>query len=171
MDEESDLEALARRLRRVEDELGIARLLARCAHAVDYGDERVSLGGFTTDATWEGRHVVSGKTFIQHQGTTELAGFFAGHTRAPHLYHKHVVADLDVDVRGDEATATSYVLFLVSGPGGIPTVGGFGRYRDQLRRCDDGQWRIGSRLAEVEAWNPLYDELSRNRRHLHRTDS
>lgn len=170
MGEESELEELARRLQRVEDELAVSRLLARCAHAVDYGDESASLDGFTPEATWEGRHVSSGKTFIHHRGTKELADFFAGHTRAPHLYHKHVVADLDVELRDDEATAVSYVLFLVSGPGGIPAVGGFGRYRDEVRRCDDGQWRIASRLAEVEAWNPLYDELSRNRRHLHRTE-
>lgn len=171
MSGEAELVALARRVRNVEDELAIARLLARCAHAVDYGDETTSLDGFTADATWEGRHVGTGKTFVLHHGATELAAFFAGHTRAPHLYHKHVVADLDVDIHDDEATSTSYVLFLVSGPGAIPALGGFGRYRDRLRRCDDGMWRITSRLAEVEAWNPLYDELSRNHRGLHRTET
>jgi len=155
---------LARRLRAVEDELSISRLLARCAHAIDYGDEAASLDSFTDDATWEGRHVASGKTFILHRGRAELEEFFRGHTRAPRLYHKHLVADIRPEVRGDEASCSSYTVFLVSGPGSIPLIGGFGRYFDELRRGADGNWRISSRLAEVEAWNPLAEELLRTRR-------
>ena len=167
MSEEPGLDDLARRLRAVEDELSIARLLASCAHAIDYGDEAASLDGFTDDATWEGRHVASGKTFILHRGRTELEQFFRGHTRAPRLYHKHFVADVRADVRGDEASCSSYVVFVLSGPGSIPALGGFGRYFDELLRCPDGKWRIRSRLAEVEAWDPLAEELTRTRRPSH----
>ena len=162
---------LADRLRAVEDELAIGRLLARCAHAIDYGDEEASLDSFTDDGTWIGRHVASGRTFIEHRGRDELAGFFRHHTRAPHLFHKHFVSDVQVDVRGDEASSSAYVVFVISGPGSLPALGGFGRYHDELRRCPDARWRISSRLAEVEAWNPLAEELTRTRRALHLAES
>jgi ketosteroid isomerase-like protein len=162
--DESDYEVLKGRLRAVEDELSIARLLAGCAHAIDYGDEAASLDSFTDDATWEGKHLRSGKSFILHHGRAELEEFFHGHTRAPQLYHKHFVGDIRAEVSGDEASATSYSIFVLSGPGGIPALGGFGRYFDELRRCADGKWRITSRLAEVESWNPLAEELMRTHR-------
>ena len=171
MGEDSGLENLASRLQRVEDELSIVRLLSRCAHAVDYGDEETSLDSFTDDATWQGRHVSTGKTFIQHSGKDQLAEFFRAHTRAPHLYHKHFVADISIDIRGDDASSSAYVMLVVSGPGSLPALGGFGRYHDEIRRCADGEWRIASRLAEVEAWNPLYEELARTRRHMHLASS
>lgn len=169
--EDPDREGLAGRLQRVEDELSIARLLSRCAHAVDYGDEETSLDSFTDDATWQGRHVGTGETFIERSGKEQLAAFFRAHTRAPHLYHKHFVADIKADIHGDDAHSQAYVLFVVSGPGSLPALGGFGRYHDEIRRCPDGQWRIASRLAEVEAWNPLFEELARTRRRMHLASS
>ena len=105
-------------------------------------------------------------TLMRHAGRAALQAFVSGHTRPPELYHKHLVADpivsVDTDDR-DRATAACYLLLVVAGPGGLPAIASFGRYRDELRRCADGQWRIAYRGVEAEAWNPAWGEL-RNRR-------
>ena len=154
------------RVQRIADELDIVRVLNRYAHGIDYGDEDDWLDCFTEDAVWEAHSVAADGTLMRHAGRAALQAFVSGHTRPPELYHKHLVADpivsVDTDDR-DRATAACYLLLVVAGPGGLPAIASFGRYRDELRRCADGQWRIAYRGVEAEAWNPAWGEL-RNRR-------
>ena len=58
-----------------------------------------------------------------------------------------------IEVDGEEATCTSYGLLLVDHDG-TPVIKVFGRYRDELVREDDGTWRFGVRLFEVESAAP-----------------
>jgi len=59
----------------------------------------------------------------------------------------HISANPVIDVDGD--TATSELDFLVVGRGedGRARTKLVGRYRDRLRRCDDGRWLITSRVG------------------------
>jgi len=154
---------LEERVQLIADELDIVRVLNRYAHGIDYGDEDDWLDCFTEDAVWEARSVASGSMLMRHAGRASLKAFVSGHTRPPELYHKHLVAEPIVTVDRDRATAVCYLLLVVAGPGGLPAIASFGRYRDELRRCTDGKWRIAHRAVEAEAWNPAWGEL-RNRR-------
>jgi len=150
------------RLRRLEDEQAIIRVLNKYAHCIDYGDEDGFLDCFTEDAVWSARNMQAGSALMRHEGHAALRAFASSHTRPPELYHKHLIAEPVLSVDGDTAEATSYLLLLVAGPGGLPAIASFGRYRDELRR-EAGCWRIATRVAEAEAWNPIWGEL-RNRR-------
>ena len=150
------------RLRRLEDEQAIIRVLNRYAHCIDYGDEDGFVECFTEDAVWSASNVQGGSVLMRHEGHAALKAFALSHTRPPELYHKHLIAEPVVSVDGDTAEATCYFLLLVSAPGGLPAIASFGRYRDVFRR-QAGHWRIATRIAEAEAWNPMWGEL-RNRR-------
>ncbi len=148
----ADLDGLARRLRRLEDERGVLATLHRYGHALDYGAEADWVDCFTSDARYEVRergHGTAGGVRA-YVGRQELAAFAARHTRAPEHFHKHVVVDPVIAVDGDRATADSYFLRL-DHSGGERVVYAFGRYRDELARGEDGRWRFAVRVAEVES--------------------
>jgi ketosteroid isomerase-like protein len=155
---------LERRLAALVAHAEITAVLHRYGAAVDYGDEAAWVDCFTEDATFEGDNKITGVRSTLGRGRAELARFVAGHTRAPELYHKHLVIDPVIEVDGDEASCRSYFAVLVAGPGGLPAIGNFGRYVDRLRREDDGRWRIAQRVAEIEAWSPVWTELRDIRR-------
>ena len=101
---------------------------------------------------------------MRHDGREALRTFAQGHTRPPELFHKHLLADVIVEVDDAKATARSYIVLLVAGPGGLPNVVSFGRYVDDVVQCADGKWRIRDRRVEVEAWSPMWAELKDVRR-------
>lgn len=141
---------LAERLQRVEDELAIHRLLGDYGRALDYGQEDRFVGCFTEDAVWIARRRSGHERTLR--GHDQLRSFARQHTRAPEVYHKHLVGNIDVVVGEATATATSYFVRLDvdETPGAAPLVFATGRYLDELTRCEDGRWRITRRLAEVE---------------------
>jgi SnoaL-like domain len=148
----TDLDGLARRLRVLEDERGVLATLHRYGHTLDYGAEAGWVDCFTADARYEVRGPGSGTagSVRAYDGRDALAAFAARHTRAPERFHKHVVVDPIIAVDGDHATAVSYFLRL-DDVDGERVVYAFGRYRDELVRADDGQWRFAVRVAEVES--------------------
>lgn len=143
----TDLEA---RLELLEAERAITRTLHRYAHSIDYGDEEGWVDCFTEDGVFDvrSRHAHQLKRLIT--GRDELRAFIARHTRAPELWHKHLLIEPMIDVNGDEAMCVSY-LAVVMEHEEIPVIRVFGRYRDRLVRGQDGRWRFRERIAEIES--------------------
>ena len=125
----TDLEA---RLELLEAERAITRTLHRYAHSIDYGDEEGWVDCFTEDGVFDvrSRHAHQLKRLIT--GREELRAFIARHTRAPELWHKHLLIEPVIDVDGDTATCVSY-LAVVMEHEDVPVIRVFGRYRDRLR--------------------------------------
>ena len=95
----TDLEA---RLELLEAERAITRTLHRYAHSIDYGDEEGWVDCFTEDGVFDvrSRHAHQLKRLIT--GRDELRAFIARHTRAPELWHKHLLIEPVIDVDGDD---------------------------------------------------------------------
>ena len=141
------MDDLAARLERLEDEREILRTLHAYAHAIDYGDVEGWLDCFTEDASFR----VRGLLRYEVRGRDALRELVSRHTHAPEAWHKHVMVEPYVDVSGDGATCRSFFTVLRD-DGGVPVLGGFGRYLDRLVREADGRWRFDERTAEVECW-------------------
>jgi hypothetical protein len=141
---------LEARLVELEAERAIVGTLHRYAHSIDYGDEESWVDCFTEDGVFDvrSRHAHQLKRYVQ--GRAELAAFIATHTRAPELWHKHLLIEPVIQVDGDHATCVSY-LAVVMEHDDAPVLRVFGRYRDRLVRGDDGRWRFAERIAEIES--------------------
>lgn len=140
-----NVEALAERVRRLEDEREILRSLFQYGHALDSGDESQFLDCFTPTGAW-----IIPTAHRQFRGTNGLRQFFANHTHAPDYQHKHLILTPLVAINGDAATVRSVWVRLDEHPDG-PYVRSFGRYTDRLMRCSDGRWRIEERVVEGDA--------------------
>jgi hypothetical protein len=151
---------LERRVSALEGERGVLDLLGRYGHAIDYGLEEEWVDCFEPDGTFEMRHRTAESGSSQSgrwdagdrrlEGKAALLSFVERHTRAPDVFHKHVVADPRIAMDGDSATVASYFLFVMEEPGGRIAIGSFGRYRDRVVRGADGRWRFLERVAEIE---------------------
>lgn len=148
---EERLAALERRLARLEDERAIVASLYRYAHAIDYGDEATWVDCFTEDGAFDMRSRpdfdVPGR---RYEGRAALAAFIKTHTRAPEVYHKHVVVQPQITLDGDIARVRSF-LFRLDESGGAPYVLVFGRYLDTMVRGQDDWWRFRERVVEIES--------------------
>jgi len=142
-----DLEA---RVALLEDERAVLKTLHRYAHAIDYGDEEAWVDCFAEDGVFDIRARLSHQPNRVVSGREELRSFIQGHTRAPELWHKHLLVEPVIEVDGDTATCSSY-LAVVMEHENEPILRVFGRYRDRLVRCPDGRWRFRERIAEVES--------------------
>jgi len=147
-DTRSDLEA---RLELLEAERGVVRNLHRYAHAIDYGDEAAWVDCFTEDGVFDvrSRHPHQLKRLIS--GREALAEFVSRHTRAPELWHKHLLVEPLVDVHGPDSASCRSYLAVVMEHDDLPVLRVFGRYLDRLVRGEDGLWRFRERIAEVES--------------------
>jgi ketosteroid isomerase-like protein len=131
----------------LENERDIVRTMYQFSHSLDYGFEPAFLDCFTDTAMF--RTERRGKPGRLCKGQQELRAYFAQHTHAPDLYHKHLMVEPQVLLAGNEARVDSYFVRIDEHPDGS-YVRAFGRYRDRLMKCADGRWRIVERLAEVE---------------------
>lgn len=135
------------------DDAAIRTLLARVAHFADWQEDLERyLDLFTDDAVWEfpgdrRQQVeptsVRGRDAIRADRLERRRTGFQGPGSDTH----HLVTTVAVEVEGDRATADSYWLF-VGDTTASPTIRSIGRYRDRLRRTEDG-WRLAHRVITV----------------------
>jgi hypothetical protein len=136
----------------IADERAILRVLYTYGQAIDYGEEDKWVGLFTPDGIFH-VELPGGRPPIHCAGRKELAAFVAVHPRAPAALHKHLLLNSVIDVRDNEAQAASYFQLLLD-IDGKPETYCFGRYLDQLVRCEDGIWRFRKRVAQVQSMLP-----------------
>jgi uncharacterized protein (TIGR02246 family) len=124
-----------------DDRIAIADTLQRYSYAIDTFDWAGMADVFCDDATvqYHGHPLITGNTAI--------AEFLRERTKAT-TYHQHFVTVVRVDVDLDGHTASTYANFIAHAVG-LETDGrirlSVGDYRDRLRRCRDGVWRIAHR--------------------------
>ena len=147
-----DVDALAARLGRLEDEHAVLDNLRRYGHAIDYGLEDDWVDCFVPEGRFEVRRRVEPDDDTVCEGAEALKRFVSKHTRPPARYHKHVVVDSRIILDGDRATSVSYFIRLDADlqQRGRSYVHAMGRYHDRLQRCPDGRWRFVERIAQVE---------------------
>jgi hypothetical protein len=103
-DIEARLDALARRLDGLDDEMAVQQVLARYGPAVDSGSGAEAAGLWTEDGTYDAQ-------IGAWAGRAAIAGMVAGpgHQGLIHAGAAHVVGGLpSVTVHGDTAFATAY---------------------------------------------------------------
>jgi len=149
LDERLDL--LVRRIEVLEAERTIIDVLGRYCAAIDDGDAESWVDLFTPDAVWEVGGPAARINF-EIVGHAELRRFAEHHTRPPEAWHKHCIVEPRVDVRGDNATSSSYTFRLDGFPDG-PVLQSFGRYLDRFE-LHDGRWLIARHTVEVQSSRP-----------------
>jgi hypothetical protein len=153
---DGDLEA---RLRALEHERDILRLLATYGQALDYGEAAEFLDCWTDTAVLEYEYGTArdrGETDavdLHFEGRDQIAVFFHEHGHAPARFHKHFLVEPLVVIEGDRGRVDSYFARFDPGSKG-PLTSAFGRYRDLVVRCPDGRWRFARRRGEIEACHP-----------------
>jgi len=131
------------RLRRVEDQLAIQRVLVEYSARLDARDYAGYAALFAREGTWQtGTTVRRGPAEIQAM----LSGLF-GTPPAGFVNREdyHLVSNPQVDVDGDRAKARSRHLLVMRGPNGEPQPMLAGLYEDEFIR-EDGQWKILHRV-------------------------
>lgn len=129
------------RLRKVEDELAIRRILVDYAARLDGRDYKAYAALFTPDGEWaNGAGSHKGREAIE-----KMLGML-GPAGAENKSNFHIITNPQVDVTGDTATAVSRYLFVMRGKDGRPVPSLAGIYTDSLVR-DGAGWKIKRRVA------------------------
>jgi hypothetical protein len=136
----------------IAEERAILRVLYTYGHAIDYGEEDTWVGLFTPDGVFH-VELPGGQPPIHCAGREQLAAFVAAHPRAPAALHKHLLLSPLIEVQDNEAQAASYFQLLLD-IDGTPETYCFGRYLDQLVRCEGRIWRFKERVAQVQSMLP-----------------
>lgn len=143
----TDIEALAARLARLEDERDIARLIASYGPAVDAGDADAAARLWAADGVYD-------IDLMRMEGRDEVRAMVDSKAHQKMVAHgcSHFLGPAVVTVDGDTAVAVCESLVLVRDGDGYrvwrSTANHFA-----LRRID-GQWRISVRTSRVLDGNP-----------------
>jgi ketosteroid isomerase-like protein len=146
----ADLAELERRLALLEDERSVLRRLYAYGHAIDYGDEEAWANCFAENGVFDIRSRLPGRPQQVVSGRDAIRAFVSRHTRAPELWHKHMLVEPVIAIDGDTARSDAYFAVLMDHEES-PVLRVFGRYRDRLVRDADGEWRFLERIAEIES--------------------
>jgi SnoaL-like domain len=146
-----DVSRLSARLRVLEDERAILRVLHRYGHAMDYGPDTDFISCFVADGLWDVRMRRS-STGFKCRGHAQLAASLAAQTsvRVPALYAKHIVVDPAIKLNGDRASVISYFLRVEPRQDAATRIVASGRYLDRMVRVEDGSWCFEERIAEID---------------------
>ncbi len=131
------------RLRAVEDQLAIQRVLIEYSARIDARDFEGYADLFAREGTWQNGNTV-------RKGREEIIAMLVGIFGTPpagfvNRGDYHLVSNPQVDVAGDRATARSRHLLLMRGPDGEPVPELAGLYEDEFIR-EDGEWKILRRV-------------------------
>ncbi len=130
------------RLRQLEDEAAIGRLLLEYGRTLDARDFAAYAALFAPQGAWKG---AMGTFTGPRQIQSEMERIFAGATDIPRGSNFHVMSNFIIDVQGDRATAKSmFVFYRMEGSKPVAEVAG--RYEDVLVRID-GAWKFLERNA------------------------
>jgi uncharacterized protein (TIGR02246 family) len=124
----------------LEDRAAIHDLFTRYCCALDNGEVETVVGCFTADAALKSPLIdIKG-----HHEIRAFAGRFAAQ-RAAGTQFRHMVTNIAVTLDGDRATATAYLLVLISRGHSHRTLPP-GRYECDLVK-QDGHWRFSHRTV------------------------
>ncbi|ORB73858.1 nuclear transport factor 2 family protein [Mycobacterium scrofulaceum] len=151
----NDIDDLSARLRRLEDERDIARLIASYGPAVDAGDAEAAAGLWASDGSYD----VDGWRMEGRAGVHAMVSSSA-HQKLVAQGCCHFLGPCVVTVTGDSAVAVCESLVLVRDGEGY-RVWRCAANHFVLSRID-GQWRIGARTTRVLDGNrDAHDLLTR----------
>jgi len=134
------------RLKKLEAEAEIVRLLVAYANALDQRDYKKYASLFTEDGEWTGgMGSYKGRAAIEQMLIDNIGVVEPGYFNASNF---HMVSNPYVEVDGDTATANSMFVFWVRSGGDHPAPQAVlaGRYFDDLALVD-GEWKIAKRTA------------------------
>jgi ketosteroid isomerase-like protein len=151
---------LERRVRRLEDRVAIADLLARYANAVD--DRDIALVGecFCEDGVfgrWNGTDRAEGREAVEQFYRERLAG------TGPSFHYTH---GAELSFESDDHARGVVTAHAEMSVGGRLLIAAF-RYMDQYRRDPDSRWRFLERLTRFYYFMP-HDELDHSYAAPHR---
>jgi uncharacterized protein (TIGR02246 family) len=122
------------------DRIAIADLFTRYCCALDNGDVETVVASFTADAVLKSPMVeLKGHTAIR-----DFVGRFAAQ-RAAGVQFRHMVTNIASTISGNWATATAYLLVVISENGAHRTLPP-GRYECDLVQ-ENGAWRFSRRTV------------------------
>ena len=125
----------------LEDRAAIHDLFARYCCALDNGDVEAVVDCFTADAILKSPVIdISG-----HEEIRAFASRFAAQ-RAAGTQFRHMVSNIAMTITGTRATASAYLLVLISKDGNHRSLPP-GRYACELIKGDSGQWRFSHRTV------------------------
>lgn len=161
MNDADKLAQMETRLLHLENLEAIRDSLHRYAHSIDYGLEEDWVDCFTKDgrfvfkflpgkSPYPGSEPEDGASFA-FDGHAKLRRFIQGHSRAPDVYHKHLMVEPRIEIQGGSARVRSYFVLVLEMEDRSRDLFTFGRYLDVMHRESDGRWRFRERIAEVEA--------------------
>jgi SnoaL-like domain len=135
--------SLDARVRVIEDQMAIERLLKEYGRTLDARDFSAYSRLFAREGEWKGA-LGSYKGPAAIQVAMEKI-FTAAAADIPKGQNFHVMSNFLIDVQGDHATAlSSFIFYKLNGILPVPAVAG--RYEDELVR-EDGAWRFLRRTA------------------------
>jgi hypothetical protein len=150
------LEALAAKVKQLQDIQEISAVLVEYGRALDSRDFKAYSSLFAKDGSWSGGMgtVSGGPQAIYDFMTARIGGGRstsaganangAGRQSGGFGSSYHIMSNFDIDVNGDRASASSRWTFVTAARG--PGIQVAGRYEDELVR-ENGVWRFQSRQA------------------------
>lgn len=135
--------SLEERVQRIEDEAAIERIILDYAVTLDARDFDAYVALFAREGVWRnGNTVRTGPGEIREM----LVGIYGepdpGYVNADSY---RIVSNIEIELDGDRATASSRQLTIMRGENGAPTPALSGVYEDEFIR-EDGAWKILSRV-------------------------
>lgn len=124
----------------IEDRAAIHDLFTRYCCALDNGEVETVVGCFTADAILKSPVI----DIAGHEEIRAFAQRFAAQ-RAAGTQFRHMVSNIAATIEGERASATAYLLVLISAGGCHRTLPP-GRYECDLVK-QDGRWRFARRTV------------------------
>ena len=149
-----DLEALERRIQRLEDLEAIKQLKARYAAYCDAHYDADALAElFTADAVWDGG------ILGYNEGRETIRQFFRGSSQRISFALHYIVSPI-IEIDGDTAHGTWYLLQTCTYLNGNQAVWGAATYHDRYVR-DQGVWKFQHVRITSHFWTPFEEGWAR----------